>query len=228
MHTEENLKDSRFEDERLHADGKPKGLIFAVSAPSGAGKTTLCNMLSKEFGDIKSSVSYTTRTKRQGEEDGVSYHFVGDAEFDKMIEDGQFIEWANIFGKRYGTAFKSVLEHGVSFDILLEIDVQGVENLLEIYGRAEGNPLKEEGRRLVTIFITPPSYKSLSDRLRKRGGMDDAELGRRLGIAGEEIKKSGAYDYIVTNDVLDGAYLKLKSIVVAERCRNFKDICGGY
>ncbi|MFW0883961.1 guanylate kinase [Candidatus Acidulodesulfobacterium sp. H_13] len=202
-------------DEILHLNGKPKGLVFAVSAPSGTGKTTLCSMLSVEFGNIKPSVSYTTRTKRKGEKDGVSYYFINDAEFDKMIKEGEFIEWANIFGKRYGTAYKSVVADNNSlFDILLEIDVQGVERLIKIYRGIKN------ANRLVTVFITPPSYSDLQTRLLKRGGMSEEELSRRINIAGVEVKKSGIYDYIITNDDLDEAYLKLKSIVIAERCRN--------
>ncbi|MHB8231702.1 MAG: guanylate kinase [bacterium] len=211
-----------FEDDNLHLDGKPKGLIFVVSAPSGTGKTTLCNMLLQEFKDIKPSVSFTTRAKRQGEEDGISYHFINDAEFDKMVERDEFIEWANVFGKRYGTAYKSVSGQNSSLDALLEIDVQGVEKLLEIYGAGKNlnNPVKLN--KLITVFITPPSYSELAARLQKRGNMAEAELNKRLKVAYAEIKKSGIYDYIVTNDNLDDAYLKLKSIVVAERCKNLR------
>ncbi len=227
----------KLEDKNFHSDGKPKGLILAVSAPSGTGKTTLCNMLLKEFKDIKPSVSYTTRAKRQGEKNGVSYHFINDAEFDKMVEGNEFIEWANVFGKRYGTAYKSVFNSNRSFDILLEIDVQGVENLIKIYRNsrnskdindidigigAAGKPFNIS--RLVNVFIAPPSYKDLSIRLKNRGSMDDKEAEKRLSAASEEISKSRIYDYIITNDNLDEAYLKLKSIVIAERCRNLEKI----
>ncbi|HEC24643.1 MAG TPA: guanylate kinase [bacterium] len=202
-------------DEILHLNGKPKGFVFAVSAPSGTGKTTLCSMLSVEFDDIKPSISYTTRTKREGERDGVSYYFINDAEFDKMIEKGEFIEWANIFGKRYGTAYKSVIADSNSlFDMLLEIDVQGVERLIKIYRGIKN------ANKLVTVFITPPSYSDLQTRLLKRGGMSEEELNCRINIAAAEVEKSGIYDYVITNDDLDEAYLKLKSIVIAERCRN--------
>jgi len=202
-------------DEILHLNGKPKGLVFAVSAPSGTGKTTLCSMLSVEFDDIKPSISYTTRAKRKGEEDGVSYYFINDSEFDKMIKEGEFIEWANIFGKKYGTAYKSVIaDNNPLFDMLLEIDVQGVERLIEIYRGIKN------ANRLITVFIAPPSYGDLQTRLRKRGGMSEEELKRRIDIAAAEVKKSGIYDYVITNDDLDEAYLKLKSILIAERCRN--------
>ena len=222
-------KSIEFEDKRLHTDGKPKGLIFAVSAPSGTGKTTLCNMLLQEFKDIKPSVSFTTRAKRNGEENGISYHFINDAEFDRMIEEGEFIEWANVFGKRYGTAYKSVFNPECLSDILLEIDVQGVEKLLKVYPDAEksdnpsgGGGNKAGSNRPITIFITPPSYEDLCVRLKKRGGIEDAELNKRLNTAYNEIKKSAVYDYIITNDDLNEAYLKLKSIVIAERCKNLQ------
>jgi guanylate kinase len=207
-----------FKNESLHGDGKPKGLIFAVSAPSGTGKTTLCSMLLKEFKDIKPSVSFTTRAKREGEIDGVSYHFINDAEFDKMISDDEFIEWANVFGKKYGTAYKSVYNPDSLYDILLEIDVQGVEKLNKIYKNKNDAALKSG--ILITIFITPPSYEGLKERLKKRGGLNDEELNKRLATAYEEIKHGEFYDYIITNDDLNEAYTKLKSIVIAERCKN--------
>ena len=197
----------------LSLDGYPRGLIIAVSAPSGTGKTTLCNMLAKEFADIKPSVSFTTRQKRTGEIDDVSYHFVNDEKFDKMIAGGEFIEWANVFGKRYGTAYKSISGNDTNhlYDTLLEIDVQGVEKLIKHY-KDEGNSDK-----LITIFIKPPSYADLIDRLKKRGGMSNEELKTRSEVSYAELKRSIIYDYIITNDDLDKAYLKLKSVIIAER-----------
>ncbi len=207
-----------FNSEALHGDGKPKGIIFAVSAPSGTGKTTLCNMLLQEFKDIKPSVSFTTRPKREGEIDGVSYHFITDAEFDGMIESDEFIEWANVFGKKYGTAYKSVFNPDSLFDILLEIDVQGVEKIKKIYKNKKNADLNNSA--LITIFITPPSYEGLKERLEKRGGLSDSELRNRLNTAYKEIKQGEFYDYIITNDDLNYAYIKLKSIIIAERCKN--------
>ncbi len=199
-------------------DGYPRELIIAVSAPSGTGKTTLCNMLTKEFADIKPSISFTTRQKRTGEIDDVSYHFINDEEFDKMVANGEFIEWANVFGKRYGTAYKSIFCNNAGHlnDTLLEIDVQGVEKLIKYFKD------REDSGRLVTIFITPPTHNDLIDRLRKRGGMSSEELKKRYDVSYVELKKSNIYDYIITNDVLDKAYLKLKSIIIAARCRNIK------
>ncbi|MCL4542707.1 MAG: guanylate kinase [Deltaproteobacteria bacterium] len=211
----DNGNDNPF-DTNLSLDGRPGGLVIAVSAPSGAGKTTLCNMLTREFADIRPSISFTTRKKRAGEIDDVSYHFINDENFDKMIAAGEFIEWASVFGKRYGTAYKSISgnDAGYLYDTLLEIDVQGVEKLIAYYKDA-GNPGK-----LITIFVKPPSYADLIDRLKKRGGISDEELKNRLEVSYTEIRKSNIYDYIITNDDLGRSYLKLKSIVVAERCRN--------
>lgn len=220
----DNIKDNiKLEDKNMHRDGKAKGLIFAVSAPSGTGKTTLCNMLLREFKDIRPSVSFTTRLKRPGEVDGKSYHFINDPEFDKMIERDEFIEWANVFDKRYGTAYKSIsAQNSLSDDVLLEIDVQGVEKLLKISGGGKNlnNPVRLN--KPVAIFIIPPSYNELAERLQKRGDVSQDELNKRLEVARSEIKKSVIYDYIITNDNLDDAYAKLKSIIVAERCRNLK------
>lgn len=203
-------------DINLSLDGYPRGLIIAVSAPSGTGKTTLCNMLTEEFADIKPSISYTTRQKRTGEIDDVSYHFINEGEFDKMIANDEFIEWANVFGKRYGTAYKSVAGNGTNhlYDTLLEIDVQGVEKLIKFY--------KDKGGadKFVTIFIKPPSYADLIYRLKKRGDMGDEELKKRSEVSYIELKKSNIYDYIITNDYLNKAYSKLKSIIIAERCKN--------
>ncbi len=189
-----NNKGNNLSDIDVSLDGYPKGLIIAVSAPSGTGKTTLCNMLTKEFADIKPSISFTTRQKRTGEIDDVSYHFINDEEFDKMVANGEFIEWANVFGKRYGTAYKSIScnNGGHLNDILLEIDVQGVEKLIKYFKD------REDSGRLVTIFITPPTHNDLIDRLKKRGGMSGEELKNRYEVSYIELKKSNIYDYIRT------------------------------
>lgn len=212
-------------EEIISGDGSPRGLVIAVSAPSGTGKTTLCNMLTSEFKDIKPSVSYTTRQKRPGEKDGISYNFVSDSVFEEMIERNEFLEWANVFGKRYGTSYGSVmagLGNGSAgndvFDVLLEIDVQGVENLIRYFKRSG------DAGRLVTIFITPPSYGELIRRLSKRGDVDEEALNKRSEGARIEIERSRIYDYTVTNDDLNLAFLKLKSIIIAERCKNIDKI----
>ncbi|MHB1679818.1 MAG: guanylate kinase [bacterium] len=197
----------------LYKDDLPKGIIFVISAPSGTGKTTLCKMLSGEFKDLKVSVSFTTRAMRHGETEGKSYNFVNDEVFENMIANNEFIEWANVFGNKYGTPVKSVF-HKPSYDTLLEIDVQGAEKLRKYYDEIH------KLYSLVTIFIKPPSEEALIERLKKRGEIKEEELKRRLDAANYEIEKSRFYNYTITNDVLGKAYLKLKSIVIAERCKN--------
>ena len=178
---------------------------FIVSAPSGAGKTTLCRMLTKDLPDMRDSISYTTRVQREGEEDAVDYHFIDDAEFARMVEAGEFIEHAEVFGKRYGTSgadIEGLLNKGL--DVLLEIDVQGAKKI----------------RRNLTsgvyIFILPPSLEACRERLETRGKNTAEEIERRLKISAKEITHAPEYDYIIINDDLVAAYEVLKAIVEAE------------
>ena len=185
------------------------GTAYIVSAPSGAGKTTLCKMAEKEFPDIGNSISYTTRAQRPGEVNGVDYWFVDDAVFDGMVSRGEFLEYADVYGKKYGTSKKdldAMLEKGMS--VILEIDVQGAANVRK---RMEGG---------VFIFILPPSLKAAEDRLTGRGKDTPGEIKRRLGIAAEEIRKAPEYDYIVVNDDLDKAFETFSSIIRAEKARS--------
>ncbi len=181
------------------------GTPFIVSAPSGAGKTTLCRMLTRFFGDMRDSVSYTTREQRPGEEDGIDYRFVDAAAFESMAAANEFLEHADVFGKRYGTSGRD-LERllDVGFNVILEIDVQGAEKIKKNLGRG------------VYIFILPPSTEVCRERLVKRGKDSAAEIERRLGIAATEIKHAAQYDYIIINDDLDTAFDTLKAIVEAE------------
>ncbi len=178
---------------------------FIVSAPSGSGKTTLCRMLTQNFPDMRGSVSYTTRVRREGEEDGTDYHFIGDAEFARMIAAGEFIEHAEVFGKKYGTSGSDIarlLKGGVN--VLLEIDVQGATKI---------RPALERG---VYIFILPPSIEACKERLVARGKNTPEEIERRLKISAMEVTHAPEYDYIIINDDLDAAFTVLKSIVDAE------------
>ncbi len=185
-----------------------KGLLVVVSAPSGTGKTTLCHMLLKEFENMEFSVSYTTRLPRKGEVNGKDYFFVSKEEFERMVEEGDFLEWANVYGNLYGTSKSQVLRAlNEGKDILLDIDVQGA---LQV---------KKNLPEAVLIFIMPPSFDELERRLRHRGTDSEDVIKRRLETAKEEIKKAVYYDYIVVNDVLEVAFDKLKSIVTAEKCR---------
>ncbi len=187
---------------------KKKGIMFIISAPSGAGKTTLCHELIKICSGLKISVSYTTREPRGGEIDGVHYFFVKNDEFNKMIEAGDFLEWAMVHGNLYGTSKAKINEIlGQGFDVLLDIDVQG------------GKLLKGKIQDSVMIFILPPNMKSLKERL--RGRMTDSEsiILQRITKAKDEIKEYKYYDYVIVNNTLDEAIIQLKSIVYAERLK---------
>ncbi|MBI5644208.1 MAG: guanylate kinase [Deltaproteobacteria bacterium] len=184
------------------------GIPFIVSAPSGAGKTTLCKMAVDFFPDLRHSISYTTRKPRPGEVDGVDYKFIDDAVFDKMVESGEFLEYAGVYGKRYGTSGKdleALLDQGLS--VILEIDVQGADKV---------RPVLKNG---VDIFILPPSIEACADRLRSRGKDTPVEIEKRLKIAEDEIKKAPEYDYIIVNDDLEEAFEKFKSIITAEKAK---------
>jgi len=187
---------------------KLKGLLIVISAPSGTGKTTLTHMLLKEFPDMEFSVSYTTRKPRPGEVNGKDYFFVDRETFEKMIEEGDFLEWAEVYGNLYGTSKSQVLKAlNEGKDILLDIDTQGALQVKRNFPEA------------VLIFILPPSFKELERRLRSRGTDDEETIERRLKIARVEVERAPLYDYIVVNDRLEKAYEKLKSIVIAEKCR---------
>ena len=185
-----------------------RGTVFVVSAPSGAGKTTLCKRLLEELKGIDFSVSYTTRAPRDGESEGIDYCFVDRAEFERRRRKGEFVEWAMVDGQMYGTSGTAVREataHG--HDILLDIDSQGAENIRRLIHDA------------VLIFIMPPSREALKERLAHRATDGPETVARRLSLARGEVEKSPMYDYIVINDDLETAYDQLRAIVVAARCR---------
>jgi guanylate kinase len=186
----------------------PRGLLIVVSSPSGAGKTTLCHRLMEEFPDIVFSVSYTTRPKRRGEEEGVDYHFVDDPTFDKMVTNGEFAEWAEVFNHRYGTtveAVKQALEGGRH--VLFDIDYQG------------GRQLKAKfEKEAVMVFVLPPSLKELDARLRKRATDAPDVIDRRLAKAKDELKHYFIYQYLIVNDDLLSAYERLRCIYLSAQC----------
>ncbi len=187
---------------------KLKGLLIVISAPSGTGKTTLAHMLLKAFPNMEFSVSYTTRKPRPGEVNGKDYFFVDRDTFERMIEEGDFLEWAEVYGNLYGTSRSQVLKAlNEGKDVLLDIDTQGALQVKKNFPEA------------VLIFILPPSLKELERRLRSRGTDDEETIERRLKTARVEIERAPLYDYIVVNDVLEEAFEKLKSIVIAEKCR---------
>ena len=190
---------------------KREGLILILSAPSGAGKTSLCRELFKTFPDIKESISYTTREPRSGEVDGEAYHFVSQEEFERMVDEEAFAEWALVHGNMYGTALKTLEEarnNGVS--LVLDIDCQGALKLKEQF---EGG---------VFVFIVPPSMDELRRRLESRSSDSQDVIERRIARAADEIKESRWYDYIIINDDFEVAAGELAAIVVAQRRKTFR------
>ena len=192
---------------------KRQGIIFIISAPSGAGKTTLCKEVVDIFQNLRHSVSYTTRAPRPGEVHGRDYIFVSPSEFEKMITAGEFAEWAEVHGNHYGTAIKSLDEYRTKgIDVILDIDCQGARQLKERYGDG------------VFIFILPPSFHELRRRLDSRNSDSDEVKERRIRNASDEIKELGWYDYIIVNDLFSKAVEELKSVLIAEQCRTLRVI----
>lgn len=183
-----------------------KGLLFVVSAPSGAGKTTLCHQLVATVEGLRHSISYTTRKPREGEVHGRDYFFVDEPAFRGMVGRSEFVEWASVYGNLYGTPRRYLLEmieQGV--DVLLEIDVQGAKHVRTMF--ADG----------VFIYILPPSLDVLQTRLHLRGGDSPEEIKRRLVQARDEIQHCRDYDYVVKNEDVQQALHELEAIVLAER-----------
>jgi guanylate kinase len=182
--------------------------VIVVSAPSGAGKTTILARVLRDLGGIRFSVSHTTRAPRGAERDGVEYHFVDRGAFERLRDEGGLLEWAEVHGNLYGTGVAEIERASAAgVDILLDVDVQGAEQVRRRIPEA------------VTVFILPPSYEVLEQRLRSRGQDDEGTIGRRLAAAGREIDAFEQYDYAIVNDYLDGCVEELKSIVRAARCR---------
>jgi guanylate kinase len=185
---------------------KGEGILFIVSGPSGAGKTTLYKAVISMLPNLKHSVSYTTRPPRPGEVDDRDYTFVSRDEFMAMIDKGEFVEWAEIHGKLYGTSKKRLEEIVNSgFDAILDIDIQGAAQLREKYKRG------------IYIFILPPSLEILKERLRKRLVNSKEEIEKRLKGAVEEIKKYREYDYVIVNKVFEEALKELEAIIISHR-----------
>jgi guanylate kinase len=187
---------------------KNKGTLFVVSGPSGAGKTTLYKKAISALPNLIHSVSYTTRAPRTGEINGRDYTFTSRDEFMAMVHRKEFAEWAEIHGELYGTAWRrleEIMDSGA--DAILDIDVQGAMQLR---------------KRLPTgvyIFILPPPFEALRERLEKRMANVKEEIEKRLEVAVEEIKKYPEYDYVIVNDIFDDAFKELESIIIANRTR---------
>ncbi len=189
-----------------------RGLLIVLSSPSGAGKSTISRMLLQSDPEITMSISATTRPKRPGERDGVDYHFVDDAGFDAMIAAGDFVEWAYVFGFRYGTPkapVKQALRDGR--DILFDIDWQGARQLEPDFGE-----------HLVTIFLLPPSMDELERRLRARGTDAEEVIAERMRRAADEIDHWAEYQYVLVNRDMDECLQRVGAIVVAERSKKVR------
>jgi guanylate kinase len=199
-----------------HAPRHP--VLLLVSAPSGAGKTTLCERLLAEFPDLRYSVSCTTRRPREGERDGEDYRFISSEEFDARAARGGFLEHAVVHGNRYGTPRREVEEAlAAGLDVLMDIDVQGAEQIRGRLAEAgERDPLRAA---LADVFIAPPSMEVLRRRLEDRATDAPETIERRMRQAAAEMERWREYRYLVVNDVLGEAYDALRAILVAERHR---------
>jgi len=183
-------------------------MLIVVSSPSGGGKGTLIDRVLKTVPGVSYSVSYTTRAPRASEENGREYFFVDEPAFREMVERGEFLEWANVYGHLYGTSSAQVeRERAAGRDIILEIDVQGAESI------------RHKVADSVSIFILPPSFELLRERLVTRGTDSAADLERRLKGAPAEVAQYVSFDYVILNDDINRASQQLASVIYAERAR---------
>lgn len=191
---------------------KDEGILLVVSGPSGAGKGTICNAIREKFPDLQYSVSMTTRDPRKGEVEGESYFFRTNEQFEKLIEEDAFLEYAKVYDHYYGTPKKRALDmisDGKS--VLLEIDIQGAMQVKKRYPKG------------VFIYIVPPSLEILSDRLYGRGTDSEETIQKRLAQITSELAMAHQYDYIIVNDKLEDAVRKTSSILEAERCKLYRN-----
>jgi len=184
------------------------GDVIVISAPSGSGKTTICRMLAKRLDNMELSVSYTTRPRKRGEVNGTDYYFIKTEKFDKMVSSREFLEFASVYGQRYGTsreAVRSIVSRGK--EAVLEIDVQG------------GKKVKKELPEAILVAVFPPDRRSLENRLIGRGRDSIEEVKARLQAADDEARELLSYDYLVVNDDLEEAVSRVEWIVRAARLR---------
>lgn len=185
-----------------------QGTLFIISAPSGAGKTSLVSEILMRMDNIQASISHTTRAARTGEVDGVNYHFVSQQVFQSMVTENAFLEHAQVFGNFYGTSEQWVQDTlNAGIDVILEIDWQGAEQVRQQFAQSK------------SIFILPPSKQALVDRLNERGQDDVEVINKRVAAATEEMSHYIEADYLVINDNFDLALEQLKSIISAQRCK---------
>lgn len=186
---------------------KKQGSLFIVSAPSGSGKSTLVKRVMNDLAGLKFSISHTTRPPRAGEQNGVEYFFVSREEFATMIRQDKFVEYAVVFGNYYGTSWREIeTAQEWGDDVILDIDVQGAAQVKQRFGSSAPS-----------IFVLPPSYTTLEQRLRGRSSDGDAVIRQRLEIARREIREYQKYDYVIINDEIERATEILRSIIIAHR-----------
>jgi guanylate kinase len=191
-----------------------RGVLFVLSSPSGAGKTTISKKLLAKDADIALSISATTRPMRPGERDGVDYHFVDTPTFKQMVADGEFLEWAHVFGNRYGTPrapVEALLDAGK--DVLFDIDWQGAQQLYQ-----------EAGPDVVRVFVLPPTMEELERRLRSRGTDSDEVITARMERAANEISHWDGYDYVLINDDVETCFDQVCAILRAERLKRRRQV----
>jgi guanylate kinase len=182
-------------------------MIFVISGPSGSGKSTMVDRVVEMEKNVRFSVSHTTRPSRRGEVDGEDYYFLTEDRFEEMIAAGEFAEYARVHGHYYGTSNSELKNPGTSGDVLLDIDVQGA------------GQLRQSSVEAVFVFILPPSYSVLRDRLEKRCLDSRESIARRLANAREEILHYDRFDFVIINDVLEQAVIDLQAVIRSQRCR---------
>ncbi|MBI2609507.1 MAG: guanylate kinase [Deltaproteobacteria bacterium] len=184
-----------------------EGHLFIIAAPSGTGKTTLCHMILDQIKNTASSISYTTRKPRSGEKDKVHYYFISHKEFEELKRKSFFAEWAEVYGKLYGTSKKFIQEElKKGNDVILDIDTQGEKQLKKVFGP-----------KVVSIFLLPPSEKELKKRLEGRGTESKKSIEKRFSWSKHEIEESQRFDYKIINDDLSLAFEKIKKIIYEYR-----------
>ena len=193
-----------------------KGKLFIISAPSGAGKSTVLKQVMAQLPGVAFSISHTTRQPRKGEQDGREYYFVDRAEFTQMIEQGSFLEYADVHGNYYGTSRLAVQEQlDQGLDVILDIDVQGAKIIRDAKELAA-----------VFVFLAPPDLEELERRLRGRGLDSDETIAKRLKNAHTELRSFGKFDYLIVNNKLDEAVRMFESVVLAERAKSHRHYNG--
>lgn len=202
----------------MKAPKEDVSLLVVLAGPAGSGKTTLCERMVDSEDNVERVVTCTTRQPREGEQDGVDYHFLDSEQFDQAIESGAFLEWAKVHTNRYGV-LKRVIQEKLDqqIDIVMNVDVQGVANI-----KAAAAQDEMLSKRLVTVFILPPDLEVVRERLRGRGKDDEAEIERRVQTATKEVELWPDFDYVIVTKSRDEDYAALQTIWKAEKLRSLR------